>query len=92
MTERDKVIDPTEKVAIVAESGYVQMVSVKGLADKGYRKEEEVRKETVIEYSNKIDEIFNGCISNKIGDDFDYEYFSNCLRNLKKQFGVETEE
>ena len=62
------------------------------LYDAGYRKEEEVRKETATEYSNRIDEIVTWCISNKIGDDFDYEYFSNCISNLKKQFGVEVEE
>ena len=58
----------------------------------GYRKEEEVRKETALEYSNRIDEIVTWCISNKIGDDFDYKYFSNCIRNLKKEFGMDVEE
>lgn len=61
----------------------------KTLVDLHYRKEEEVQKETALEYSNRIDEIVTWCISNKIGDDFDYEYFSNCIRNLKKEFGVE---
>lgn len=60
--------------------------------DAGYRKADEVRKDTVKDFSNRVDEIISWCISNKIGDDFDYEYFTNCLQNLKKEFGVEVEE
>lgn len=106
MTEQEKrekaiakmVKDSEPHETDVTVEQYAHIVSIGGFKDfaraydAGYRKEEEVRKETALEYSNRIDEIVTWCISNKIGDDFDYEYFSNCIRNLKKDFGVEVEE
>jgi len=50
------------------------------------------RLETATKFSNKVDEIVDWCITSENGEDFDYEYLINCLRNLKKEFGVEVEE
>lgn len=107
MTEREKRIEEMAKQGLEKKRILDEMCKIAypiypptdreyralmNLVDADYRKADEVRGETAIEYSNKIDEIVDWCISNKSGDDFDYEYFTNCLRNLKKEFGVEVEE
>lgn len=91
MTKRDKRIDPTEKVAIVGESGYMQMVSVKGLADKGYRKEEEVQKETLKNLFTSVSSFVNFSVQ-FLDLDLPVIRLNDLKDIIKNEFGVEADE
>ena len=100
MTEQEKRFEEMAQLrSIVCNGCYCSLClncahyrRIEILYDAGYRKADEVRKETAKEFSNRVDEIVDWCTSNNSINDFDYEYFINCLRNLKKEFGVEVEE